>query len=1491
MSSFAAHTSCLRISFMQFTTRIVALFLAILGPAFAVAADWPAYKNNHLRSSVSNETLTFPMRAGWTWHSAQPPAPAWPEPGRAMNSLDFDYAFQPVAADGLIFFGSSADDTLRGVDAASGTVVWSYTTGGPIRFAPQIADGKCYVASDDGHVYCLEARTGAEIWRFRAALNERQVLAHGRMVSRWPCRSGVLVQEGIVYLTAGMWPSEGVFVYALEAKTGKPIWCNDTSSYEYIEYPHMPSTSFGGPAPQGSLLSANGVLVVPTGRCAPAGYDAKTGKLLYFDSAPSNRGGTWATIFGGIIFTSAVAWQPDQSFRLGESLPQRADSLAALKINNGKEEWPLTKAIAEFTDEVKGPRWRSQIASGLFGRQRVIFAEKRIYAAGNGKVDAFEIDGDKVVRRLWSVEHPRVYSEALTNNALLLGGTDTIVALDLNSGRTLWQAEVDGQARGLAVADGRVIVSTHLGTIHVFGQTNAMVERKEVSKLAEPIPDQVTQILKRLTGGGSIKGFVVVSGDADAQFAEKLARHSRLHVLCLLSDGERVTTERRRLVNETALYGSRLAIVHTLKDRLLPLIPYFANLVVFAGNGPSGEELYRILRPCGGVMAFIGKFDVDALAKDARVPAHEVKSDAKEKWIIRGKLPGAFDWNSENDADKRVRWPLEFQWFGEPNGQLLVPRHARPRTPIPANGRLFVFGESHITAVDAYNGNELWRRRFNQGVCTGQSAVSADDDFVYVQDGKAFFQFEAATGKLSKVLGQTRGPLVLDGRKPIHREELGRSGDSGAIDIEATDEALRITLTANAASFSRNDVWELAFDFRSAEQRLLAASPGAFEIVLGAMNASPRAHKTLPLPPMKIESKRTDNSSVIVLTIPWRGIANGERPKDFTFAADLKLWTEDFRSKLWARPLVGKERFLNEAESVIALEGPQPRKDKVLSPHWPAPVSESYDLPDFARKPGRLPPLTLHRPDGDYSADFKEGMGKTDSGKDGPLKRIQGFELLNRQQPLTGEDVSREYSRSYGCSGTSCSAAMDFFRSGTIGMYDRLEDSGMRNISGIRSGCGLSLIPAFGMMVYSESASDCLCAYSFATSLGLVPSDRQRNEDWAMFDDNHLSQGLIRRSALNLGAPGDRRDAHGVLWFGFPRQPVAISKGVAMPLPYLLEVAEGFGAYRINTDRRPIENTDQPWIYGSGIKGLNRLRMDLTFHQPEKMILSLPTSAAPAIDGNLNDDCWDGFGAMTIHDRAATVQFRTDGTNLYVAYQETARRDLLGRKLPWKGKQVGKDCDFEKDDHFRLSLHNADATKIVTFAVTAGGGRYDAILSLGKDSMKSKTLPNPPDDATWNGSWTSQVKTTEQFFQGEFAIPWKTLEDAGIQKEKLVFECQKKGAWGGARDRALSRFRESAIEVQPFDRPIKSRNFIVRLHFAELEDVAAGERIFDVELQGRTVIESFDVVKEAGGRFRALVREFEISANRQMNIRLVPKAKSLTERSAPILSGVEVFAK
>jgi hypothetical protein len=80
------------------------------------------------------------------------------------------------------------------------------------------------------------------------------------------------------------------------------------------------------------------------------------------------------------------------------------------------------------------------------------------------------------------------------------------------------------------------------------------------------------------------------------------------------------------------------------------------------------------------------------------------------------------------------------------------------------------------------------------------------------------------------------------------------------------------------------------------------------------------------------------------------------------------------------------------------------------------------------------------------------------------------------------------------------------------------------------------------------------------------------------------------------------------------------------------------------------------------------------------------------------------------------------------------------------------------------------------------------------------------------------------------------------------------------------------------------RNYVVRLHFAEPEDVRQGDRVFDVTLQGRRVLDDFDIVKEAGAVRRQVVKEFRgIQVDDELRISL----RASSKRPA-LLCGVEV---
>lgn len=81
--------------------------------------------------------------------------------------------------------------------------------------------------------------------------------------------------------------------------------------------------------------------------------------------------------------------------------------------------------------------------------------------------------------------------------------------------------------------------------------------------------------------------------------------------------------------------------------------------------------------------------------------------------------------------------------------------------------------------------------------------------------------------------------------------------------------------------------------------------------------------------------------------------------------------------------------------------------------------------------------------------------------------------------------------------------------------------------------------------------------------------------------------------------------------------------------------------------------------------------------------------------------------------------------------------------------------------------------------------------------------------------------------------------------------------------------------------------FTLRLHFAELYWTSAGQRRFDVAINGTTVLSNFDVFAGAGGRYKAVVREFVATADAQGNIQI--KFSSRVDRA--MLSGLELVAR
>ena len=133
-----------------------------------------------------------------------------------------------------------------------------------------------------------------------------------------------------------------------------------------------------------------------------------------------------------------------------------------------------------------------------------------------------------------------------------------------------------------------------------------------------------------------------------------------------------------------------------------------------------------------------------------------------------------------------------------------------------------------------------------------------------------------------------------------------------------------------------------------------------------------------------------------------------------------------------------------------------------------------------------------------------------------------------REHPVTGEQTVWQFSRpGHHCGPVTATPNMLFFRSGFTGYYDLYADSGTTHFAGQRLGCWVNAIPGNGLLMVPEASAGCVCQFSLAATIVMEPrADRDRGGSTAPGGDSTP----VKHLALNLGAPGDRRDQTGRLW-------------------------------------------------------------------------------------------------------------------------------------------------------------------------------------------------------------------------------------------------------------------------------------------------------------------------------------------------------------------------
>lgn len=1092
-----------------------ALFALTFVCGTGYAADWPTYLHDDTRSGITNENLTLPLYETWRYQATHAPEPAWPPPPpndywhnyrNLRPTVTYDRAYHVNVVGDTAFFASSADSKVYALDTASGHERWSFFTEGPVRLAPTIADGKVYIGSDDGSLYCLRAENGEPVWRFKTYQTDRRLPGNESMISYWPVRGGIVVDNGTVYFGAGLFPNEETYLFALDARDGSLQW--------------KESVSITG---EGYMLASPDNLYVPTGRTQPVRFARSDGSRQGdYESA----GGAYALLTGDVIVTGPGRGEKAitvDDVKTRETLAsfnglrmlvngniaylQSETKLSAFDrkryLELARQRLPLQKKSDDLTKQLKEAR------RGDANNSDNIRNELR-----DLKVQIGNISEEMTQCYLWTVDCDCPYSMILAGETLFAGGENKITAIDPKTGESTWSANVIGDVYGLTAANGKLYASTGKGVIHCFTST-----KTEHPNIIKPVVDTQPYPKDNLTDWyaetaqniiaktNADQGYCLVFGSEEGRLAYELAKQTRMQILCVEEDIDKVNASRQAF-DKAGIYGTRITVHHGSIDTI-EYPPYFANLIVsektlLTGELPStGLNVYRLLRPYGGCLYIGQSFQPDmsvisstkfkrnvwlsgllpfALEIPDTIPGWEFDN----AWLFhrRGALNGVGEWtqlycNASHTANSGdlIRGPVTLQWFGAPGPEQIIDRHHRPMSSLVKDGRVFVPADNRIIAVDAYNGTRLWEREVPDsrriGALKDCGQMVLTDDLVYIASAGECWGIDVANGerKLTFQLPDlAEGPHDWGYLNYIGNRLVGSGQKKNASFYKQTftDDP------ENASNILEGDFRPvIVSDYLFSFDRHTQANPWHYK------NGS-IMNSAMAIGDGRVFFAECRNPDII--NNPDGRVRIDHFCKKDLFLVALGLETG---KKVLERPIslpYEHIMYINYADNIILLTG-------------------TYNKDNYVRY--RLYALNADSGGELWNADY---LGMNVNG-DEPFG-VEGSHGEQWQHPViigdtvyskpyaydlhTGEKKNYVFYRGgHGCGGFTGSAFYMYGRGSNPRMYplETESTSGIQLTQVTRPGCWLNIIPAGGLILLPESSSGCTCAYSVQTSLAFAPRE------------------------------------------------------------------------------------------------------------------------------------------------------------------------------------------------------------------------------------------------------------------------------------------------------------------------------------------------------------------------------------------------------------------
>ncbi len=1092
---------------MKTIFRFACIFSIILalGSYSASGENWPSYLKDNARSGISADTFQTPLKSNWIFQSPNQPNPAWPAPAprdfwhkiREIRPLvTYDRAFQTVAVDGTVYFGSSADDKVYALNQETGKVRWTFFTGGPVRLAPTIYKNKVYFGSDDGYAYCLNCKDGSLVWKTRPVPIDHRQPGNGRMISLWPIRTGITIYDNTAYCFAGLFPVQGVFLCALDVEDGSILMKKQVEEE--------------GVSPSGYLLASQDRIITPTGRTTPAFFNRRDGSFMgYFD----DLGGAFALLSEDDSVFHESGRNTNQISLSDLKTKERIATFDGLRIivdgdmaylmsktqiysinrtryiDLSKQKNALSKRANEIGELLKKAR-RSQSN---------INAEELTSELRAGKVKIAEIDKDMKGCVRWSRIGSFPYVMIKSANLLFAGGDDIVSAFDTETGEEVWTDTVIGRVYGLTVANGNLIVSTDKGFIYSYSNRSQRQGVVVSYTDDDPYPqDEYSEIYSTVAQriieeSGVDKGYCLILGCKTGRLAYEIAKRTELRVIGLSDNADDVALARDKL-DKAGWYGNRIEIHHGSLENP-PYVQYFANLIISESAIFSGkittpvDQVYRMLRPCGG-FACLGQLDDSAQQDFAYNPSairnwfssaensgwNTIEDNGTWAAYRRGVVPGSGEWthlyaepgNSVCSQDA-VYGKMGIQWYGQPGPRYIIDRHNRPMSPLFKNGRLFVNASDRIIAVDAYNGAYLWElevpmsRRIGALKDCGQTTVA--DDYVYIAAKNECHAIDVESGKIKfsmKVPPSDKNETLDWGYNALVGDQIFGSGTKvGASFYEISEnscnllegdfrEMILCDILFSLDRYTGETLW--TYEDGVIFNNTITIGDGKFFFVVS------HNEETVSDPDGRISPHKFCASQTTLIALDMKtGKVVWETPYDFPFQQIMYLCFSD-----------GKV---------------------IVSGSYNIDKNVHYGLYAFSSADG----------DFQWNNSYKGDSIGGEHGEQWQHPVIIGDTVYNRPYAFdlhSGEKKLYELDRGgHGCGGLSASASNMFGRGRHPRMYEieGEKESGTALTLVNRPGCWINIIPVGGLILLPESSSGCTCNFPMQMSVAFSPLEVQLN--------------------------------------------------------------------------------------------------------------------------------------------------------------------------------------------------------------------------------------------------------------------------------------------------------------------------------------------------------------------------------------------------------------